>query len=219
MCTAVQSLTYTQKASSCILKPPPLCRAHALFFPCTYLPIGKQPNNKLPPVSALFRTSLTCAPEEKFTEPEIEVEPLSPTVAAAKAAYASAPFPRIEVDPPAVALTFPSSQASDIPATEATVRVTNTGGLPGAYHVCTDNRPAWLRIEGAVGSLAPGKKSELRLLLDLMGARAAAAQGSTGGVELPAEHRDSACGVLRIEVDGGGAGVLLPVVCRFAKSG
>lgn len=184
-----------------------------------HLPIGKQPHNNLAPVSALFRTSFTCAPEEKLAEPEIEVEPLSPRRAAAKAAFTSAPFPRIEVDPPALALTLPSSEASEKPTTVATVRVTNSGGLQGAYHVCTDNRPAWLRVEGAMGALAPGDKSELTLLVDLVEARAAAAQGSAGGLELPAEYRDSVCAVLRVEVDEGGAGMLLPVVCRFAKSG
>lgn len=170
-------------------------------------------------VSALFRTSLTCVSEKKLAEPEIKVESLSPQKAADKAAFASAPFPRIELDPPTVESKLPAIRTTDTPAVEATVCIVNGGGLAGAYHVCTDNRPAWLTVKGATGTLAPGEKAEMTLIFDAMGVRAAAANAVTDGIKLPAEHTDAAYCVLMVEVDGGGVGAVLPVVCRVAASG
>lgn len=170
-------------------------------------------------MSALFRTSLTCAPEKKLAEPEIKVDSLSPRTAATKAAFASAPFPRIELDPPSVESELPSIRTTDTPAVEAKVCIVNGGGLQGAYHVCTDNRPAWLTVKGATGTLGPGEKAEMTLVFDAVGVRAAAAQAVKDGIELPAEHTDAAYCVLMVEVDGGGVGAVLPVVCRVAASG
>lgn len=65
--------------------------------------------------------------------------------------------------------------------------------------------------------LEPGETAELRIVVDVAGARVAAKQSDVRGWELPAEHRSSACAVLRVEMDGGGAGMLLPVVCKCVE--
>lgn len=161
-------------------------------------------------VSALFRTSLTCAPEEIVEEPEIEAEPLSPRRAAAAAAFESTPFARVVVDPPVLVLVL-----NGMPFPAAVAEVSNTGGMAGEYHVCKDSLPGWMSLDGnGRGELGPGQKTELGIVVDAAAADAAAGS-ELNGSEL-AQHRPAACAVLRLEVEGGGSGTLLAVVCMVA---
>lgn len=102
----------------------------------------------------------------------------------------------------------------------AVIVVSNTGGVRGSFHLTGESRPAWLKWEGTGrGSLSPGERAELRLSIDVEAAEEVASRSSAGVAE-SAEARDatlSACAVLRIEADGGGSGVLLPVTCTFAE--
>lgn len=164
-------------------------------------------------VSALFRTSIKCAPEETIAEGEIEAEPLSPSSAAAAAAFESAPFARLELEPATLMLEL----GAGIPSLVAVVTVTNTGGVQGTYHVCGDSRPAWLNLEGSGrGTLARGRSADLRIIVDGAAARAAASGEGAKALGQSDSSGDPrvACAVLRLEANGGGAGVLLPVVCN-----
>ncbi|CAM9934305.1 unnamed protein product [Scytosiphon promiscuus] len=155
------------------------------------------------PVSALFHTSLACTPRKHVIEPEMGVEPLSPREAATEAAFGSTPFPRIVLDPPSL------SFALDRTPVSAAVEVTNTGGMEGKYHVCRESLPGWMRLDNnQKGTLRPGETAEISIFIDALAAEAAAAKELDGR-----PLKESACAVLRVEVDAGGLGVLLPVSC------
>lgn len=144
-------------------------------------------------------------------EPEIEAEPLSPRRAAAAAAFESDPFPRVTLEPLALVLALDGS-----PSVSATARITNVGGSGGKYHVCKDSLPAWISLMGSGrGELGPGDEAELGLVVD------AALAGDVAAGDVPARSRQAqdppaVCAALRIEVDGGGEGVLFPVMCLVA---
>lgn len=163
-------------------------------------------------MNALFRTSLTCAPEEKFVESEIEAEPLNPRKAASATILESTPFPRVTLDPPALALTLDGTRPHAV-----AVEICNDGGVGGEYHVCKNSLPAWasLREGNARGKLGPGEKTELGIVVDVAAVVAAVGEESNGATG-QVHRRPSACAVLRVEVDGGGSGALLPVVCTVA---
>lgn len=162
-------------------------------------------------MSALFRTSLVAAPEKQVTEPEIEAEPLSPTSAAAAAAFESVPFPAVTLDPPALVLVLTPA----LHHASAVAELRNAGGLGGRYHVCKDSLPRWMKLDGdGRWELGPGEKAELGVVVDAAAAEAAVGEEQRG--KTGAHHRPAACAVLRVEVDQGGSGALLPVVCMFA---
>lgn len=162
-------------------------------------------------MSALFRTSLTCAPEKTIVEPEIEAEPLSPRRATAAAVFESDPFPRVTLEPPALVLALDGS-----PSVSATSRITNVGGSGGEYHVCKDSLPAWMSLVGSGrGELGPGEEAKLDLVVDAALARHAAA-GDGPARSRQAQDPPAVCAVLRVEVDGGGEGALFPVLCLVA---
>lgn len=163
-------------------------------------------------MSALFRTSLTCAPEKTIVEPGIEAEPLSPRRAAAAAVFETDPFPRITLEPPALVLALDGSTS-----VSATALITNVGGLEGKYHVCKDCLPAWMSLAGdGRGELGPGEGEELGLIVD--GAVAGDAAASDGPAHRRQPQDPPAVGaLLKVEVDGGGEGALLPVLCVVAS--
>lgn len=102
------------------------------------------------------------------------------------------------------------------------VTVSNTGGVRGSYHLCRDSRPPWLTLQGdedGRGVLAPEEKAELRIVVDVNAAKVAATEDACAvpRLEGSSDGRPSACAVLRLEADKGGAGVLLPVVCNFVE--
>ena len=168
-------------------------------------------------VSALFRTSLKCSPDEEVVEPEIEAEPLSPTKPTAATAFEATPYPKIALAPPAAAIRCEAMA----PAT-VDIEIKNNGGAAGEYHICDDTVPEWMSLdENCRGNLAPGETARLVITVDKDGAAAAAvavAAMATGreivGHE-PIGEQQSACAVLRVEVDSGGSGSLLPIVCSF----
>lgn len=150
-------------------------------------------------MSALFRTSLKCSPDEEIIEADIEAEPLSPGRAAALAAYEDTPFPVITLNPAAISVSIPATEV------EVATEVKNEGGVGGEYHVCDDTVPKWMKLENRRGTLAPGETTQLGIVVDATAAaeEAAAMPGPTP------------CAVLRVDVDGGGTGMLLPVICSF----
>ncbi|CAM9274896.1 unnamed protein product [Ectocarpus sp. 12 AP-2014] len=160
------------------------------------------------PVSALFRTSLACAPQRTVTEPDVDVEPLSPRRAAAKAASELSPFARVVLEPPTLVLVLDQT-----PSLSAVTEISNTGGIKGTFHVCKDSLPGWISLDGSErGELEPGEKVEIAIVIDAAEAEAAARRESNNDSERDT-HRPAACAVLRVEVDGGGSGTMLPVVC------
>lgn len=162
-------------------------------------------------VSALFRTSLLCAKEEIIQDTEIEAEPLSPIEADAESSFDSAPFPRLAVDPPAIVVVL-----NGAPSLSETAYITNTGGKSGRYHLCADSCPEWMSLDGSwSGELQPGEKVQLSIVVDTPAAETVAENRGGHGKEL--HEQSAACAVLRVEVDGGGAGTLLPVVCMAAS--
>eukprot|EP00903_Cladosiphon_okamuranus_P017359 g15992.t1 len=153
------------------------------------------------PVSALFRTTLTRAPEKTVNEPEMAVEPISPRRAAAQAAFESTPFARVTLEPPSLEMVLDQK-----PLQSSAVTITNAGGLKGKFHVCKDSLPDWMRLDGSdKGELGPGEAVEIGIVVDVAEAEAAAEKESNGGPR-------QACAMLRVEVDGGGSGTFLPVV-------
>lgn len=164
-------------------------------------------------MSALFRTSLTCAPEKTIVDPGIEAEPLSPRRAAAAAVFETDPFPRITLEPPALVLVLDGSLSIS-----GTALITNVGGLGGKYHVCRDNLPAWMSLAGSGrGELGPGEGEELGLIVDAAVAGDAAANDGPAFSRQAQEQR-AVGAVVRVEVDGGGEGALLPVLCVVAAA-
>lgn len=132
----------------------------------------------------------------------MEVESLSPRRAAAQAAFESTPFARVVLEPPALVLVLDGK-----PLQSAAVSIANAGGMKGKFHVCEDSLPAWMSLDGNDrGELGPGEKVEIGIIVDVAEAEAGAENGSDGGSR-------QACAVLRVEVDGGGSGTFLPVVC------
>lgn len=155
-------------------------------------------------VSALFHTSLACAPQTSVIEPEMGVEPLSPRKAATEAAFESTPFPRVVLDPPSLSFTL-----DRMPVLSAVVEIKNAGGTTGTYHVCKGSLPGWMRLENnEKGELLPGETIEIGITVDAVSAEAAAGKGPNGR-----PRKEGACAVLRVGIDAGGAGALLPVVC------
>ncbi|CAM9139890.1 unnamed protein product [Ectocarpus sp. 12 AP-2014] len=162
------------------------------------------------PVSALFRTSLACAPQRTVTEPGVDVEPLSPRRAAAKAESELSPFARVVLEPPTLVLVLDQT-----PSLSAVTEISNTGGIKGTFHVCKDSLPGWISLDGSErGELEPGEKVEIAIVIDAAEAEAAARIESNNDSESDT-HRPAACAVLRVEVDGGGSGTMLPVVCNL----
>lgn len=186
----------------------------ALFFAaiihrCRVLPLDESPTNACT-VSALFRTSLACAPEKIVVEPEMDVEPLSPQKAAAKAVFESVPFAKIVLDPPALVL-----ELDQMPLRSAVTEISNVGGMEGAYHVCKDSLPGWMSLDGNErGKLGPGEKAEICIVID---AAAAAAEAEAASAKEPNGGPRQAFAVLPVEVDGGGSGTLLSVVCMVGE--
>lgn len=135
----------------------------------------------------------------------MEVEPLSPRRAAAQAAFESTPFARVVLEPTALVLVLDQK-----PLHSAAVTIANAGGMKGKFHVCKDSLPDWISLDGNDrGELRPGEAVEIGVVVDVAEAEAAAEQESNGGPR-------QACAVLRVEVDGGGSGTFLPVVCTFS---
>ncbi|CAM9317650.1 unnamed protein product, partial [Hapterophycus canaliculatus] len=160
------------------------------------------------PVNALFRTSLACVPTKRVAEPEMEVEPISPQEAAGEATVKSKPVARVVLDPPALVLTVDRT-----PLMSTEVGILNAGGMTGKYHVCKDTLPGWMSLEGNErGELGPGEKVEISIVVDAAEAEAAAGKELGGG-----PRTEDLCAVLRVEVDGGGSGTLLPVVCVLGE--
>ncbi|CAM9474706.1 unnamed protein product [Ectocarpus fasciculatus] len=163
------------------------------------------------PVSALFRTSLACVPQKTVVEPDVDVEPLSPRRAAAKAACELSPFARVVLDPPTLVLALDQR-----PSLSAVTEISNTGGIKGTFHVCKDSLPGWISLDGNErGELEPGEKVEIAIVIDAAEAEAAARKESNNDGSESDKHRPAACAVLRVEVDGGGSGTMLPVVCNL----
>lgn len=132
------------------------------------------------------------------------VEPLSPGRAATEAAFESTPFPQVVLEPPSLSLTFGRA-----PVVSAIVQIKNTGGMGGKYHVCKGSLPGWMRLDNnRRGELGPGEAVELGITVDAPAAEAAAVEELDGR-----PRKEGACAVLRVEVDAGGSGTLLPVVC------
>lgn len=159
-------------------------------------------------MNALFRTSLKCAPDEEILEPDIEAEPLSPSRAAALAAYEDTPFPVITLNPAAISVSIPATEVEvTTPATEVevTTEMRNEGGAAGEYHVCDSTVPKWMKLENGRGSLAPGETAQLCIVVD-----ATAVAEEAAAIPAP-----TPCAVLRVDVDGGGTGILLPITCSF----
>lgn len=161
-------------------------------------------------VSALFRTSLACAPQATVAEPDVDVEPLSPRRAASKTASELSPFARVVLRPPTLVLVLDQT-----PSLSAVTEISNTGGIKGTFHVCKDSLPGWISLDGSErGELEPGEKVEIAIVIDAAEAEAAARKESNNDSESDT-HRPAACAVLRVEVDGGGSGTMLPVVCNL----
>lgn len=136
----------------------------------------------------------------------MEVKSHSPRRAAGETAIESKSVARVVLDPPALVLTLDQT-----PLLSTDVEIRNDGGTVGKYHVCGDSLPGWLSLEGNErGELRPGEKVEIGIVVDAAEAEAAAGKevGSGPGAE-------DLCAVLRVEVDGGGSGTLLPVVCML----
>lgn len=150
-------------------------------------------------MNALFRTSLKCSPDEEIIEPDIEAEPLSPSMAAALAAYEDTPFPVITLNPATISVSIPATEV------EVTTEVKNEGGAAGEYRVCENTVPQWMKLENRGGTLAPGETTQLGIVVD---ATAVAEEAAAMPATTP-------CAVLRVDVDGGGMGILLPVICSF----
>lgn len=137
-----------------------------------------------------------------MVESVMEVEPLSPPKAAAKAAFESVPFAKVVLDPPAVVL-----ELDERPLLSAVTAISNVGGMEGVYHVCKDSLPDWISLDGNERrKLGPGERVEIGIVVDAAQARVAAGNEPGGGPR-------QACAVLPVEVDGGGSGTLLSVVC------
>lgn len=161
-------------------------------------------------MSALFRTSLACAPEKTVVEPDVKVEPRSPRRTAAKAACDRSPFARVVMEPPTLILALDQT-----PSLSTVTEICNTGGVKGTFHVCKDSLPGWMSLDGNErGELEPGEKVEIAIVIDAAEAEAAARKESNNDSE-SGTHRPAACAVLRVEVDGGGSGTMLPVVCNL----
>ncbi|CAB1120216.1 unnamed protein product [Ectocarpus sp. CCAP 1310/34] len=189
------------------------CRAATLFDDSASRGIGA-PALSCPTtclhVSALFRTSLACAPQKTVAEPDVDVEPLSPRRTASIAASKLSPFARVVLEPPTLVLILDQT-----PSLSAVTEISNTGGIKGAFHVCKDSLPGWISLDGSeLGELEPGEKVEITIVIDAAEAEAAARKESNSDSESDT-HRPAACAVLRIEVDGGGSGTMLPVVCNL----
>lgn len=159
-------------------------------------------------VSALFRTLLACAPEKTaVVESELEVEALSPQKTATKAGFESesVPFAKVVLDPPALVL-----ELDQMPVLSAVTAISNVGSVEGVYHVCKDTLPDWISLDGNDrGKLGPGEKVEIGIVVDAAQARASVGKELDGS---PGQ----ACAVLPVEVDGGGSGTLLSVVCMVS---
>lgn len=83
--------------------------------------------------------------------------------------------------------------------------------------MCKDSVPGWLTLDAAgEGELGPGEKGVLGVVVDAVAAEAAALEEGDRGGQM--QNRPAACAVLRVEVDGGGSGSLLPVVCILADT-
>jgi len=162
-------------------------------------------------VSALFHATLACAPETSVVEPDMEVQPLSPRRAAEQAAFEATPFSRIVLDPPALELLLDRK-----PFQTAMTKITNAGGKKGKFHVCKDGLPRWMRLKGSEhGELRPGEMAEIGMVINVAEAEEEAKKESNGG---GAGRQPSACALLRVEVDGGGSGTLLSVLCTFSDA-
>lgn len=136
----------------------------------------------------------------------MEVEPLSPQKTVAKAAFESVPFAKVVLDPPALVL-----ELDETPFLSAVTAISNIGGVQGVYHVCKDSLPGWISLDGNErGSLEPGEKVEIGIVIDAVQAKADLAKEPDGAPR-------QACAVLPVEVDGGGSGTLLSIVCNGDK--
>lgn len=136
---------------------------------------------------------------------EVESLSLSPRRAAAQVAFESTPFARVTLEPPALEMVL-----EPMPLQSATVTIANAGGLKGRFHVCKDSLPDWMSLDGDDrGELGPGETVEIRVEVAVADAQAAAEKESNSGPR-------QAYAMLRVEVDGGGSGTFLPVVCTFS---
>ncbi|CAN0165266.1 unnamed protein product [Scytosiphon promiscuus] len=150
------------------------------------------------PVNALFRTSLASVATSSVVEPEMGVESVRSMSADMDAEPKPKCVARVVLDPPALVLTLDQT-----PLLSATVEIRNAGGLPGKFHVCKDDLPGWMTLEGDDrGEIQPGEKVDIVVVVDASKAVAAAGKDV-----------EDLCAVLQVEADGGGSGTMLPVVC------